>query len=94
MSARQHVDPEICVTAKLQQISIVIIYRFIKEIQVCACVITSHPYFVCVCVRVCVHACVCTYVCACVCVRLCICACACMCVTNICVGFCGPVTIE
>ena len=72
MSTRQHVDPEICVTAKVQQISIDIIYRFIKEIQVCACVITSHPYFMYVCVRACVRVCVGA------CVRACVCVCVCV----------------
>ena len=86
MSTRQHVDPEICVATKVQQISIVIIYRFIKEIQVRACVITNHPYFVCVCVCVCARARACMCVCVRACMRVCVCACVCLCVrVHVCV---------
>ena len=40
MSSRQHVDPEISITAKVQQINIVILYQFIMTVRVC---ITTMP---------------------------------------------------
>jgi len=34
MASRQHLDPEIAITAKVQQINVVVLYQFIMAVRV------------------------------------------------------------